>query len=40
MQLEVYRDASGFEALAGEWNSLLRQNSTDTIFLTHEWQRA
>jgi len=40
MQLEVYRDASGFEALAGEWNPLLGQSGTDTIFLTHEWQRA
>ncbi len=40
MQLDVYRDASGFEALAGEWNALLRHSDTDTIFLTHEWQRA
>lgn len=39
-QLNVYRDDSGFEALAGEWNLLLRNSGTDTIFLTHEWQRA
>lgn len=38
MQLDVYRDATGFEALAGEWNTLLRHSDTDTIFLTHEWQ--
>jgi CelD/BcsL family acetyltransferase involved in cellulose biosynthesis len=39
MQLEIYQDASGFEALAGEWNLLLSRSGTDTIFLTHEWQR-
>jgi len=39
MKLDVYRDATGFEALAGEWNTLLHHSDTDTIFLTHEWQR-
>ena len=38
MQLDVYRDATGFAALAGEWNALLRRSDSDTIFLTHEWQ--
>jgi CelD/BcsL family acetyltransferase involved in cellulose biosynthesis len=39
MQLEVYREASGFDALAKEWNALLHRSATDTIFLSHEWQR-
>ena len=39
MQLDVYRDAAGFEALAEEWNTLVHHSDTDTIFLTHEWQR-
>jgi CelD/BcsL family acetyltransferase involved in cellulose biosynthesis len=38
MQLDVYRDATGFDALAEEWNILLHHSYTDTIFLTHEWQ--
>ncbi|MDY7041424.1 MAG: GNAT family N-acetyltransferase, partial [Chloroflexota bacterium] len=38
MQLDVYRDSTGFEDLAGEWNALLHRSDTDTIFLTHEWQ--
>ncbi len=28
----------GFEALAGEWNALLRRSRVNTIFLTYEWQ--
>ncbi len=28
----------GFEALAGEWNSLLHRSRSNVIFLTHEWQ--
>jgi len=39
MQLDVYQDATGFEELADEWNDLLHNSDTDTIFLTHEWQR-
>ena len=39
MQLEVYQDATGFDALAKEWNDLLHRSDSDTIFLTHEWQR-
>lgn len=40
MQLEIYQDTTGFDVLAGEWNALLHHSDTDTIFLTHEWQRA
>jgi CelD/BcsL family acetyltransferase involved in cellulose biosynthesis len=29
---------SGFDALSTEWNALLAQSSSDTIFLTYEWQ--
>lgn len=29
---------SGFEALASEWNDLLRRSRSNTFFLTHEWQ--
>ncbi len=38
MDLILYRDESGFEALRGEWNDLLRRSRFDTIFLTWEWQ--
>lgn len=39
MQLKVYQDATGFDVLAQEWNALLHRSDSDTIFLTHEWQR-
>jgi CelD/BcsL family acetyltransferase involved in cellulose biosynthesis len=41
MALSVYsyHDASGFDALAGEWNALLHSSTTDVIFLTLEYQR-
>ena len=29
---------TGFDALASEWNALLRRTRYNTIFLTHEWQ--
>jgi CelD/BcsL family acetyltransferase involved in cellulose biosynthesis len=38
VDLTVYRDESGFAALKGEWNALLRRSRFDTIFLTWEWQ--
>ncbi len=38
MDLTLYRDESGFEALKSEWNDLLRRSRFDTIFLTWEWQ--
>jgi CelD/BcsL family acetyltransferase involved in cellulose biosynthesis len=34
----LYRDESGFDALQGEWNNLLKRTRFDTIFLTWEWQ--
>ncbi len=40
MQLTVYRDTRGFDALDGDWNSLLSRSNSDTIFGRHEWQRA
>ncbi len=39
MRAELYSDPQGFEILAGEWNTLLRRTSSDTVFLTWEWQK-
>jgi CelD/BcsL family acetyltransferase involved in cellulose biosynthesis len=38
MKTEVYTDAAGFTALRQEWNPLLHDSASDTIFLTWEWQ--
>ena len=38
MRTEVYTDIAGFAALREEWNPLLRDSASDTIFLTWEWQ--
>ena len=38
LELTLYRDESGFEALHEEWDDLLRRSRCDTIFLTWEWQ--
>ena len=38
MKTQVYTDAAGFAALRQEWNPLLRNSVSDTIFLTWEWQ--
>ena len=38
LTVRSYRDASGFEALAGEWNDLLHHSPADTVFLTLEYQ--
>jgi len=38
VKTEVYTDAAGFAALRQEWNPLLRDSVSDTIFLTWEWQ--
>lgn len=38
MRTQVYTDAAGFAALHQEWNPLLRDSVSDTIFLTWEWQ--
>ena len=39
MKIETYTDLSGFDALSGEWNDLLKRGAFDTLFLTWEWQR-
>jgi len=38
MNTQVYTDTAGFAALREEWNPLLRNSVSDTIFLTWEWQ--
>ncbi len=38
MRTQVYTNAAGFAALRQEWNPLLRDSASDTIFLTWEWQ--
>lgn len=38
MRTQVYTDAGGFAALHQEWNPLLRDSASDTLFLTWEWQ--
>ncbi len=39
MQTEIYTTAEAFDTLAGEWNATLRQSSSNTLFLTNEWQK-
>jgi CelD/BcsL family acetyltransferase involved in cellulose biosynthesis len=38
LHTQVYADSNGFDALAPEWNELLRDSPADTVFLTHQWQ--
>jgi CelD/BcsL family acetyltransferase involved in cellulose biosynthesis len=38
LNFTLYADETGFAALRGEWNDLLRRSRFDTIFLTWEWQ--
>ncbi len=38
MKVTIYRDESGFDELASEWDALLRQSRADTIFMTLMWQ--
>lgn len=38
MQLQQYRDESGFAALRPEWNQLVQSSSANTVFSTWEWQ--
>ena len=38
MRTEVHFEAGGFWALKPEWNDLVRRSSSDTLFLTWEWQ--
>lgn len=39
MKIEWWTDPKTFATLEAEWNALLAQSITDTIFLTYEWQR-
>jgi CelD/BcsL family acetyltransferase involved in cellulose biosynthesis len=45
MQIDVYTDGSAqsaeevFDQLRDEWNDLLHQSASDTVFMTWEWQR-
>jgi len=36
MKIKTYTDLSGFDALAEEWNDLLKRSAFDTLFLTWE----
>jgi len=38
VKTQVYTDAAGFAALREEWNPLLHDSASDTLFLTWEWQ--
>jgi len=38
LELTLYRDEAGFAALREDWNDLLQRSTSDTIFLTWEWQ--
>jgi CelD/BcsL family acetyltransferase involved in cellulose biosynthesis len=41
LRVEAYGPAArpdGFDALASEWNAVLRRSRFDSLFLTHEWQ--
>jgi CelD/BcsL family acetyltransferase involved in cellulose biosynthesis len=39
MQIEIHKTAEAFDALAGEWDAVLRQSTSNTLFLTHAWQK-
>jgi CelD/BcsL family acetyltransferase involved in cellulose biosynthesis len=38
MKTMIYRDETGFDALALEWDVLLHDSQADTVFMTHMWQ--
>lgn len=38
MKVAIYRDETGFDELASEWDVLLSQSQADTIFMTLMWQ--
>jgi len=38
MKTTIFRDESGFDELALEWDALLYESRADTIFMTHLWQ--
>ena len=39
MKTAIHQTADIFEQLAPEWNAVLRNSTSDTPFLTHEWQK-
>lgn len=39
MHVDVYTDATAFDALRPEWNALLADSWADSLFMTWEWQR-
>ncbi len=39
MQLKILTTPEAFDTLADQWNALLQQSATNTLFLTREWQR-
>jgi len=38
VKLTVFNTADGFDALRGEWDTLLEASATNEVFLTYEWQ--
>ena len=38
METTIYRDETGFNELALEWDTLLHDSHADTIFMSHMWQ--
>lgn len=38
LKIEVHTTPAAFAQLESEWNALVRQSPTDTVFLTWEWQ--
>lgn len=40
MLIQPFHSPEAFEELKPEWNSVLQRASTDTLFLTWEWQKA
>ena len=39
MQLKILTTPEAFDTLGDQWNALLQQSATNTLFLTREWQR-
>jgi len=39
MKIDVYTKAEEFDQLGEEWNRLLQQSASDTVFMTCEWQQ-
>lgn len=38
LQLQVFKDETGFDLLRPHWNALLARSTANTLFLTWEWQ--